>query len=341
MPAVKRVLFILMAAAAAGCLPALPGESALTATPVPLPGGSAGIGFDDLGFAPALKAILVPGGRSGNLDLIDSVTATVVPITGFSASDTFAKGHGEGITSVDAGRGLLFVTDRTAKTLAVVDPNSRTIVAHAALASGSDYVRFVEPTDEIWVTEPDEERIEIFTLSTTGVPQPAHAAFITITGGPESLVIDATRGRAYTHLWKGSTVAIDLRKRTVLETWKNHCAGSRGIALDSRRGFLFAGCAEGKAVVLGLDTHGAILGTLENGSGVDIIAYNAELGHLYLPGARSATMAILGVADSGKLSLLGTVATAAGAHCVVSDDRKQAWVCDPDHGRLLLVRDTL
>jgi hypothetical protein len=52
-------------------------------------------------------------------------------------------------------------------------------------------------------------------------------------------------------------------------------------------------------------------------------------------------MAILGVAPSGRLALLGTVKTATGSHCVATDDRRQAWVCDPDRGQLLRVVDTL
>ena len=59
-------------------------------------------------------------------------------------------------------RGLLFVVDRTALRLDVLDPASGKIVAGAALSSGPDYVRYVEKTGEIWVTEPDEDRIEIF-----------------------------------------------------------------------------------------------------------------------------------------------------------------------------------
>ncbi len=336
----KRVLMLaLVAAASSG--PIHSGEPTLTATTVPLPGGSAGIGFDDLGFSPALKKVLVPAGRSGNLDLVDPKTAEVVSIGGFSASAKAGGGHGEGITSADAGRGLLFATDRTARSLAIVDPSSRAIIARAALASEPDYVRFVAATGEVWVTEPDKERVEVFTLPASGTPTPEHAAFLPVPGGPESLVIDETHGRAYSHLWKGSTVEIDLRKRIVLRTWKNGCIGSRGIALDAKRGFLFVGCSEGKAVVLGLDKDGAVLGSLEHGSGVDIIHYNTELRHLYLPGSRSGTMAILGVASTGELSLLGTVKTANGAHCVVSDDQRQAWVCDPEHGQLLLVIDTL
>lgn len=314
---------------------------ALTVTPVPLPGGGAGVGFDDLGFSSRLGRVLVPAGRSGALDLIDPATRKIESIGGFSAADSFTGGHGEGVTSVDEGRGLLFAVDRTARQLVVVDPGSRKVLAKAPLAGGPDYVRFVEPTGEVWVTEPEDERIEVFTLPAGSAGAPVHAAFIAVKGGPESLVIDAARGRAYSNFWKSTTVAIDLRKRTVVENWPNGCEGSRGLALDSKRGFLFIGCAEGKAVTLGLERGGAVLGSISSGSGVDIISFNPALSHLYLPGGKSATAAILGVSAAGALTLLDTVKTAAGAHCVVTDDRGQAWICDPSHGQLLLVQDSL
>jgi len=332
-------LVVLLGAPAAATPPVLP------ATPVPLPGGAAGIGFDDMGYSAALKQVLVPAGRTGNLDLVDAETGEVTAIGGFAASEKFAGGHGEGATSVDEGRGMLFVTDRTSASLVVVDPVGKRVVARAPLAGGSDYVRYVEPTGEVWVTDPGKERIEVFTLPAAGAGStamtPAHASFIPVPGGPEALVIDAARGRAYTHLWKGSTVVIDLRRREVVRTWTNGCEGSRGMALDAARGFLLVGCAEGKAVTLGLDKDGAILDSQSFGAGVDIISYNPELRHLYFPGGRSANLAIFGVRSTGMLELLGTAQTAGRAHCVASDGRRRVWVCDPDHGRILRIDDTL
>ena len=74
---------------------------------------------------------------------------------------------------------------------------------------------------------------------------------------------------------------------------------------------------------------------------MDVISYNPALAHLYLPGSTSANMGIIGVAANGALSLLGTADITSGAHCVVADNRGQAWVCDPNNGQLLLVKDTL
>src|SRR6185369_9761542 len=304
---------------------------------VEIPGGSAGIGFDDLHYAPASGSVLVPAGRTGALVLIDPSTRGATAVAGFSAKTEFSRGHDDGVTSADEGRGWVFATDRTSGLLDIVDPRSRKIVSSVKLGGPPDYVRFVGATGELWVTQPGKETIEIFRLSGGSVPAAAHEAFVSVPGGPESLVVDGKRGRAYTHLWKGKTVAIDVTRRAVTATWDNGCAGSRGIALDGAGRFLFAGCAEGKAVVL--DTgSGKVVSSLASGDGVDIIDFDPTLSHLYVPGGRSATMAVMGVSREGQLSLLGTVPTAVGAHCVAAA-RGNVFVCNPTKGRLIVFRD--
>ena len=302
-----------------------------------IPGGSAGIGFDDLRYAPALGSVLVPAGRTGALVLVNPSTRSATPIAGFRSNTAFSGGHDDGVTSADEGRGWIFATDRTSGLLDIVDPRSRRIVSSVKLGGPPDYVRFVPTTGEVWVTQPGGERIEIFRLSAGSPPAAAHAAFLSVPGGPESLVVDGKGGRAYTHLWKGKTVAIDLKTRAVTATWDNGCAGSRGIALDESGRFLFAGCAEGKAVALDTES-GKVVSSLASGDGVDIIDFDPTLSHLYLPGGKSATMATLGVSREGTLSMLGTVPTAIGAHCVASANGT-VFVCDPKRGRLIVFQD--
>jgi DNA-binding beta-propeller fold protein YncE len=307
---------------------------------IEVPGGAGGIGFDDLGFARSIRRVLVPAANTGQLALVDPDTLSVTRVEGFSKSSApYAGGHDVGVTSADEGRGLLFATDRSALELDVVDPPSATIVARAKLGAGPDYVRWVGSASEVWVTEPDRDRIEVFSLPKQGQPTPVHSTEISVPGGPESLVIDETRKRAYAHLWKGATVAVDIATHAVVARWPNGCTGSRGIALDAARGLLFAGCAEGKLSVLDVQHGGKLLGSVASGAGVDVIAYDAKRSHVYLPGARSATMAIVRIAEDGTPSVLATVRTAGGAHCVTADDRGFAWVCDPKGGRLLRFLD--
>lgn len=305
-------------------------------TKLALPGGDGGIGFDDLRFSPELHRVLAPAGRTGKLDLIDPKTQAIESIGGFSSDKKFGGGHGEGTTSVDAGSGVLFATDRGRTQVAVIDPKTKKITSSTKLAGGPDYVRWVPSAKEVWVTEPGKKQIEYFELKKGKL---VRKGAMSVPGGPESLVLDATRGRAYTHTWDDATVVIDLTKHAEVSRWKNGCKASRGIALDEERGFLFVGCDEGKATALDVAHDGKLLGTAETGNGVDIIAYDAKLSHLYVPGGDAATLTIIGVSAAGKLSALGKVAVAADSHCVTVDDVGHAYVCDPGHGALLVMTD--
>ena len=313
--------------------------TALQATAFDIPGGGGRIGFDDLLFSAALKKLVVPAGRTGTLVLIDPASHAATTIAGFSAVAAGEGGHGDGSTSADFGRGHLFAIDRTAKRLDVVDPSAGKIVAFAPLGGSPDYVRFVEPANEVWVTEPDAERIEVFSLGDAASPAPKASGSIPVPGGPEALVIDGARGRAYTNLWKKTTVAIDLKSHTIVERWENGCEGSRGLALDAGHGRLFVGCTEGKATALDVAHGGKLLGSADAGAGVDIIAYDATAKRLYVPGGEAGTLTIIDVTGGGALTVRSSVPIAHGTHCVAVDDAHGVWMCDPQAGRLQFLRD--
>jgi hypothetical protein len=78
---------------------------------------------------------------------------------------------------------------------------------------------------------------------------------------------------------------------------------------------------------------------VDTAAGVDIVDYDPTRRHLYVPAGRGASLSIVRVSKDGGLSLLGTVPVPEGAHCVVSDHRGVAYVCDPKGGRIVAVRD--
>lgn len=304
---------------------------------IPIPGGETGIGFDDLRYSASLGRVIVPAGGAGSIVLVDPGNWKLTLIDGLGAAKGFGGGHDDGVTSADEGRGFLFAADRGAQRLVVVDPKDGRVASSAKLAASPDYVRYIEPTGEVWVTQPDKDRIEIFRLE-GNPPKPVHDAFLEVPGGPESLVVDVERGRAYTNLWKSTTVVLHVKNRGTVAKWDNGCEGSRGIAFDAERSFFFVGCAEGAGVTLDVKT-GKVLGKVQTGKGIDIIDYSPTLRHLYLPGGKSATMGIASVSATGALTLLTEVPTAPGGHCVVADASGRAYVCDPKAGRILVVPD--
>jgi hypothetical protein len=106
---------------------------------------------------------------------------------------------------------------------------------------------------------------------------------------------------------------------------------SGGVSNKKRR--------EGRAAVIDVDHGGKLLSSAQTGTGVDIIDYDPQRGHLYVPAAKSATLTILGVSAGGKLSVLGTFPVASGSHCAVTDRDGHVFVGDPRGGRLLVIKD--
>lgn len=317
------------------------GRSAKALTPIALPGVGKHAGFDDMGFAPALGRIVIPGGISGQVFFIDPSTDAVSDSIRVLPPSKPRRGHDVGTTSAVYVDGFLIASDHNAQSLAVIDLTQDKVVAHVPLASGPDYVRYVKPDHEIWVTEPGAHQIQMFRTQLNG-PQPGlhPVGTINVKGGPEALVVDARTGDAYTNLWKKYTLAINLKSHKIVSRWVDGCRGPRGLALAPKHHLLFVGCTEGKADALALDRNGLVVAQAKTGKGVDIIAWNPRLQHLYVPAARSGTLTVLALTAKGLLLHKAVLKAARGSHCVATDGNHQAYVCDPLHGRILVYHDT-
>jgi hypothetical protein len=311
--------------------------------PVALPDGSPGIAFDDIKWGPNLRRVIVPAGRSGNVDLIDPDTNAVTALSGLSATATYsasAFGTKYGSTSATEVGNYIAAVDQTTAKLHILDPKTKTSVKSLTLVDGApDYIFYVEPTRELYLTQPGPG-IAVYSLSTEDPPTPTKVTNIAVTGGPESLAVDAKRNRAYTNAYTGTTYAIDLKSRAIVGTWSNGCSVSLGVHLDEARGFLFIGCIDGKVVVLDAANNGTKLSELSTGGGLDMVAFSSQLNHLYAPDNTANKLAIVAVSSKGILSLLGNISLSARPGNVVADDRGHVWVCDPDHGQVLRITDT-
>ncbi len=199
-------------------------DPSLKSTAVAIPGGEGGIGFDDLVFSPQLHKVLVPAGHTGKLYLIDPADSSMTSIGGFSSSAVFQKGHDIGTTSADEGEGFIFAADHGSNELVAVDLKTGAVAASANLAGDADYVRYMGVNHEVWATEPHHKQIEVFRFSAGDHPILKATLLISVAKGPESLMIDHLRGRAYTNLGPNAA-AIDLASHTVVDGGKNAVIG--------------------------------------------------------------------------------------------------------------------
>ncbi len=299
----------------------------------------AGLGFDDMTYAASLHRVLVPAAQSGALALIDPENQHLSEWPHVVPSGSGPDHDDAGSTSAAVGLGLVFVSDHQDQAVVALDARTHHEVARARLASGPDYVRYVAPLHQVWVTEPGASQIERFAVTSGDQPTITRIGATKVKGGPESLVIDAHSGVAYTNQWKDHTVQISLQHPHVTATWPNTCEGSRGLALAPDQGLLFVGCKEGKVVALRPSRHGKVVSHAKVGAGVDIIAWNKSLKHLYAPGARSATLSVLKLGPHDALTRVATVPAARHSHCVTTDGRDHAYVCAPLTGSVIVYTD--
>lgn len=324
----------------ATAMPAMAGTAAQAPQAViAIPGGSPGIGFDDIGYVAPLDRVTIPAAATGNLVLMNPTTHALTVIPGVSAPAPHAGPRREGTTSSTYADGYLFASDHDPAEVVTIDLATHAVVGRTRLDGGPDYVRYVARTHEIWVTEPDKHQIQVLRLTMAPKPMLVPETVIPVAGGPESLEIDNARDRAYSNLWGNKTVVMGLTTHAVLAEWPNTCVRSHGIAIDEMRDQVFVGCSGGKVVTLAPAANGRVIGSAMAGAGVDIISYNQKLHHLYVPGARAATLTIFDVSDAGALRPIAVYRTAKGAHCVTNDAAGHVFVCDPAAGTILEMDD--
>jgi DNA-binding beta-propeller fold protein YncE len=302
-------------------------------------GAQHGIGFDDIGYFPSLKRVSIPAGQTGKLLLLDPANRAITNTYQVTVPVVGAHEHASGTTSAAYVDGYIFASDHGQPGVVVLDARNGKVLQSIRLSSGPDYVRYLESRHELWVTEPRGQQIQVFSIDNSGSkPVITLNSNIPVAGGPESLVFDPLLKRAYTNLWKQKTVVIDTTTHKQTDEWNNTCEGPRGLAIDAGKGFLFVACTEGKVAVLDAK-DGKLLATAKSGAGIDIISYNLKSGHLYVPGASSATMTAFKVSPSGSLHAVRIYRTAKGAHCVTDDGGARVFVCDPHAGTILEFRD--
>ena len=295
------------------------------------------VDFDDVSYLPDLQRIVVPAAQTGDLDLVDPHTDQVSVIAGAAGTTGAKDGQDPGSTSADFGNGYLFIGDHSRTSISIVSPVTGQVVDRVPLASDYDFIRFVSRGNEVWVTEPDHHRIETFLFNTSPAPHLAHAAFIAVPDGPEALTIDNANALAYTNSRTNDTYGISLKRSHTIVRWRNSCIKSRGLVLGGE--FLFIGCKEGKVVSLDPSHNGRMIDAASVGPGVDLLAFNSNLHHIYVPGSINGTLTALNVSFTGHLHRLAVYRTVPGAHCVATDNRRKIYVCDPARGALLVYRD--
>ncbi len=309
----KFCVFLILFASFAAAPGARAADSPYTVRKLALPGANGALVLMDyIAFDAATSSVWAPAGNTAAVDVVDAATGAIRQISGFATAE---MGAGErkrvvGPSSVTIGKGTAYVGNRGDSSVCAFD--SRTL-AHGRchkFDSMPDGIAFVEPSKEVWVTTPRDKSIRILDAAT--LEEKGKLAF---EGNPEGFAVDATHGRFYTNLEdKDRTLAIDLKTRKTVATWKPSCGedGPHGLRVDSKAGHLFVACST-RVEVLDAAHDGAVLSSIDTGDGVDDIDYSPATRMLYVGAAKAGQLTIASDDAHGKLSVVATVKTPVGA----------------------------
>jgi DNA-binding beta-propeller fold protein YncE len=298
--------------------------------------------LDHLAYDRARGKLWVPASNTGNVDVIDESTDAASQISGFNTDEVELEGHKVrlGPTAVSIGDGVAYIGNRGNSTLSIIDlqtlerGESLQMTPASPETGGSPHgVVYVATSRELWVTTGPGKSIEVFDAS-----EPRHLKWklrIPLDGSTEGFAVDNQRGRFYTNIDDmGKTVAIAVRSHKVVSEWDVGSSDLQGLALDTKRGFLFVACQD-HVVSLDIGHDGKVTDSVTTGGGLDDIDFSAEQKVLYAAASVTATLTIAEVSDDGKFHVKALVPTAKEARGVIATKGKTAYLIDPAEGRIL------
>jgi hypothetical protein len=321
------VMRLLWLALLAGCRNSLPpmgscpvatnGEM-VTVDLVALPGGKAV--FDDMRYSPELGKVIAAPHGTGVISLIDPDT---LALQNLSAPP--------GVEAADASATTVYAADRANNRIIALDVATGDMVATGAVPGEPDYVRFSPTTDEVWVSVPATNRLEIydaFSLVAIGS--------VTLAAPTEGLTFDGAF--AYTNV-NGRVTAVDALHRVVVGEWADGCGYSHGFPqVDDAYQLAFGGCFSNGGVGV-VSMHGDLLAGFEAGGDESIVAYDQGRHHLYVRGDGAPTLDLLATCRDGQLGLLASAQLSADGHGASADGRGHVWVADATTGGVFRVTD--
>jgi hypothetical protein len=311
------------------------------ASAVALPAGNGPAFFDYIAYEPANDRVWIPNARDvGSVDVYDVAAGTFTRIGGWKTAEQDRNGKKRtlGPSAASVGDGFIYIGNRATSEVCPVAAKTLRLGPCLKLATPIDGVAYVASAKEVWVTAPHDQSLAILDASQPGLLKVKQT--IKLEGAPEGYAVDEARGLFYTNLEdKNRSLVIDVHTHEVKATWSAGCGadGPRGLALDSTRDHLFVACTDG---VRTLDAaHGGKqLAALAIGAGVDNIDYLPSQQRLYVGAGKAASFSVVRVDETGRLTIIASVATADRVRNAVADANGNAYLVDPQVPRLLIFR---
>src|SRR2546430_2717115 len=210
--------------------------------PIALPSANGAVALDYFAYDPATGKVWVPASNLGSVVVIDEKTDAVSQVAGFKTGEIERRGRKVtlGPTAASIGDGVVYIGNRGDATLCWIDKSSLSrgecVPVSTDHSITPDGVLYVPATKEVWITtrpvsSSNTEAAKV--LQVFDASDPRHLKWktkIQLDGLGEGYAVDNGRGLFYTNVeGPGSTIAIDVRTKTVISKWNPGSADIGGL----------------------------------------------------------------------------------------------------------------
>ena len=282
---------------------------------IPLGGGG---GFDYLTADVASRRLFVA--HSPNIDVYD-----LDKLEKLGSVDGVEGAHGA-IVVADVKKG--FATSGKKNALIVFDPATFKVIQEVKTDTGPDALLYVSTTKEVWTMNHRAKTITCVDADKLDVK-----ATIQVGGTLEFPVEYPAKGLVFVNAEDESFVAqIDAKKHAMVTKLELAPAEKpTGLAIDLKKGYLFAGC-DGKLAVLDTSS-GKVIATPAIGDGCDAVAYDAERG-LAFASCGDGTTTVVREAKPGTFEVAAKIETEKGGRtCAFDSKTRKLWVAAGSRGK--------
>jgi YVTN family beta-propeller protein len=271
------------------------------------PGGDGG--WDYLNVDPRAHRLYVT--RTDRVQVLDTEDGTLVgEVMGLDG------GHGVAL-ALDQNRG--FVSSGKSNTVIVFDLKTlKAIGEPIPVGKKPDAIVYDPASKHVFAFDGGSDEASVIDAATAKV-----VATIALGGGPEFAAADG-RGTVFVNLEdKNMTLAIDARNNTVTHHWPLAPGESpSGLAIDTARRRLFAGCHNEQMVVLDAES-GQVLATPGIGRGVDACWFDPGTGSAFAS-CSDGTLTVVQEQAPGDFQVIEKVTTRKSARTMALDTESHA-----------------
>jgi hypothetical protein len=284
------------------------------------------------------KEIALPGGGSFDYLTADSAARRLL-VAHSPKIDVFDLDKGEKlgtVEGVDGAHGAVlvadvkrgFATSGKKNALIVFDASTFKNIQEVKTGEGPDALLYVTSAKEVWTMNHKAGTITCVDPSSLEVK-----ATIEVGGKLEFPAEYAAKGLVFVNAEDKSFIAaVDVKKHAVVAKYELAPAeGPTGLAIDAKKGVLFAGCDEKLAVV---DANtGKVLATPAIGRGCDAVGFDADRG-LAFASCGDGTTTIVRETKAGTFEAVGKIETEKGGRtCAVDSKTHKLWVAAGQRGK--------